>query len=149
MSIIISGLMILMISLYGLGAILALVFARRPRLANVIPNIITIVGALTGIGATLTHLLSNIDQIYLGNLITSVPYISLEMSIDRLSAFFILALSILTFAVSIYSIGYLTHYYQKRNVGLFNFLVNSFILAMIGVLISDNMIAFLMSWELM
>jgi hydrogenase-4 component B len=149
MSNIISGLIFLMISLYGLGAILALIFARRPRLANVIPNIITIIAALTGIGVTLTHLLSDIDRIYLGNIITSVPYISIEMSIDRLSAFFILALSILTFAVSVYSIGYLTHYYQKRNVGLFNFLVNSFILAMICVLLSDNMVAFFMCWELM
>jgi hydrogenase-4 component B len=149
MSSIIPGLIILILSLYGLGAILALALWRRPKPANVIPNMIAIIAALTGIVAASGHLLSEVDRIYLGNIITAVPYISLEMSVDRLAAFFILALSILTFAVSIYSIGYLTHYYQERNVGLFNFLVNGFVLAMVGVLIADNMIAFLIFWELM
>jgi hydrogenase-4 component B len=149
MSSTISGLTFLMLALYGLAAVAALVFYRHPKLANVIPNIITIVAAFTGTTASIIHLLSDANRIYLGNLITSVPYLSFELSMDRLSAFFILVLSILTLAVSIYSIGYLTHYYQRRNVGLFNFLVNLFILAMAGVLLSENMIAFLLSWELM
>jgi formate hydrogenlyase subunit 3/multisubunit Na+/H+ antiporter MnhD subunit len=119
---IISGLIILMLMFYGLGAILALAFWRNPQKANVLPNIINILAALTGLGASISQLISNTNRIYLGNLITPVPYISMEMSVDRLSAYFLLALSVLTFAVAIYSIGYLTHYYQKRNVGLFNFL---------------------------
>jgi formate hydrogenlyase subunit 3/multisubunit Na+/H+ antiporter MnhD subunit len=149
MSNIISNLVVVMLSLYGLGALLALIFASSPRLANLVPNSITAFAALTGICASTVQLLSNIDRVYLGNVITSVPYISLEMSIDRLSAFFLLALSVLVLAVSIYSMGYITHYYQKRNVAIFNFLVNSFILAMIGVLIAENMIAFFACWELM
>ncbi len=149
MSNIISNLIILMVFLYALGAILALVFTFSPRLANLLPNSITAFAALTGIGASTFQLLSDIDRVYLRNIVTTVPYISLEMSIDRLSAFFLLALSVLVLAVSIYSMGYIRHYYQKRNVAVFNFLVNSFILAMIGVLISENMIAFFTCWELM
>ncbi len=149
MSYMIFDLIVLMLSLYGLGAVLALIFARHPRLANLIPNSITAFAALTGVGASILQLLFDTERVYLGNFITTVPYISLEMSIDRLSAFFLLTLSVLVLAVSIYSMGYITHYYQKRNVGVFNFLVNSFILAMIGVLISENMIAFFACWELM
>jgi formate hydrogenlyase subunit 3/multisubunit Na+/H+ antiporter MnhD subunit len=67
----------------------------------------------------------------------------------KLSSFFLLALSILSLAVSVYSIGYVSHYYGKRNVGVFNFIYNIFILSMIFVIISGNVIGFLISWELM
>lgn len=149
MSYMISDLIVFMLSLYGLGAVLALIFAKSPRLANLIPNTMTAFAALTGVGASILQLLSDTERVYLGKFITTIPYVSLEMSIDRLSAFFLLALSVLVLAVSVYSMGYIKHYYQKRNVGVFNFLVNSFILAMIGVLISENMIAFFACWELM
>ncbi len=139
----------IMFLLYGLGAVTAIFLARNPKLANYLPNGLNIAAAIFGIGASLVHLTSGTDRLYLANLITSVPYISFEASIDRLSAFFILALSILTLAVSIYSLGYLTHYYGKRNLGLFNFLLTGFIMAMAAVLISANLIAFLFSWELM
>lgn len=145
----ISLLMIGMASLYFLGAFLALIFWQHPRLANFIPNIITSVAAVTGIFTSISYLLSGIPSIYFGNFVTSIPYISIEISVDKVGAFFILALSIITLGVSIYSLGYLSHYYGKRNIGLFNFLLNAFILAMLGVLTSANMVTFLIFWELM
>ena len=71
------------------------------------------------------------------------------MTVDALSALFILILSILTFCVSIYSIGYVAHYYGKRNVSLFNFLYSTFIVSMILVFTADNAVFFFMAWELM
>lgn len=65
---------------------------------------------------------------------------------DSLSGFFIIAISILTFAVSIYSIGYTK---DIENKGLMGFLYNLFILSMYAVVMSGNIITFLISWETM
>lgn len=65
---------------------------------------------------------------------------------DAISGFFVLTISILTFAVSIYSIGYTK---DLKNKGLMGFLFNIFILSMYAVILSGNIITFLISWETM
>ncbi|RJQ44396.1 MAG: hydrogenase 4 subunit B [Nitrospiraceae bacterium] len=65
---------------------------------------------------------------------------------DALSGFFITAISILTCAVSIYSIGYTK---DIENPALMGLLFNIFILSMYAVALSGNIITFLISWETM
>ncbi|MEW6738807.1 MAG: hydrogenase 4 subunit B [Nitrospirota bacterium] len=65
---------------------------------------------------------------------------------DAISGFFVLTISILTFAVSVYSIGYTK---DLNNKGLMGFLFNIFILSMYAVILSGNIITFLISWETM
>lgn len=65
---------------------------------------------------------------------------------DGLSGFFILVISILTGAVSVYSIGYAK---DVDNKALMAFLYNLFILSMCCVVLSGNVITFLISWESM
>jgi hydrogenase-4 component B len=65
---------------------------------------------------------------------------------DALSGFFVTVISILTLAVSIYSIGYTKNI---GNSGLLGFLYNLFILTMYAVVLSGNIITFLISWETM
>ena len=69
--------------------------------------------------------------------------------IDKLSAFFILVISISVFAVSIFSTGYVKEYFGKKNIGYLCFLYNIFILSMILVICANNAIMFLIVWELM
>ncbi len=69
--------------------------------------------------------------------------------VDRLSAFFILVISITAFAVSIYSTGYVREYFGKKNIGYLGFLYNIFILSMIFVVTASNAVMFLIVWELM
>ena len=82
----------------------------------------------------------------------SVPFLpiapALEFSFqgDALSGFFVTIISILTLSVSIYSIGYTKTIGSK---GLMGFLYNLFILSMYAVVLSDNIITFLISWETM
>jgi hydrogenase-4 component B len=73
---------------------------------------------------------------------------SLEFSFqgDALSGFFVTVISILTLSVSIYSIGYTRTIVNK---GLMGFLYNLFILSMYSVVLSGNIITFLISWETM
>ncbi len=68
---------------------------------------------------------------------------------DRLSAFFILVISVAALAVSIYSIGYVREYFGKKNIGYLGFLYNIFILSMILVVTAGNAVMFLIVWELM
>lgn len=65
---------------------------------------------------------------------------------DALSGFFIIVISILSISVSLYSIGY-TGNLNKR--GLMGILFNLFILSMYGVILSQNIITFLILWETM
>jgi hydrogenase-4 component B len=93
-------------------------------------------------------LLSGRDSLVLKSFESSIPYISISMTLDALSAFFILILSILAFCVSIYSIGYTAHYHGKRNVGAFHFLYATFLLSMVFVFTADNAVFFFMAWSL-
>ncbi|MEK6776766.1 MAG: hydrogenase 4 subunit B [bacterium] len=65
---------------------------------------------------------------------------------DPLSGFFILVISLLASAVSIYSIGYAK---DLKHQGLMGFLFNLFILSMFAVVLSGNVFTFLVSWETM
>lgn len=138
------------IILYLLAASAALVFIKQPKCCNIIANIICIIAAIFGIVAALMKILVEpMQTIKLCIFHSMLPFISAEMKIDNLSAFFVLSLSILVACVSIYSIGYISHYIGKRNVGLFNFLYAAFILSMFFVMTSGNAVFFLLTWEAM
>ena len=70
-------------------------------------------------------------------------------ALDRLGAFFLLVISIVSFAISIYSIGYSKEYEGKYSVGLLGFLFNLFLLSLVMVVSASNAIFFLISWEAM
>jgi hydrogenase-4 component B len=65
---------------------------------------------------------------------------------DALSGFFIAVISLIALSVSVYSIGYTK---DLRNQALMGFLYNLFILSMYAVILSANIITFLISWETM
>lgn len=135
--------------LYISAAILALILYRKHKPSNIVANFISAVAAILGITASIGHLLSGTGRISLLSLPSPVPYISFILNLDSLSAFFILTLSLLTLCVSIYSMGYISHYYHKRAVGLFNFLYNLFILSMLAVVTAGDLVFFLIAWEIM
>ncbi|MDD4308137.1 MAG: proton-conducting transporter membrane subunit [Thermoplasmata archaeon] len=88
-----------------------------------------------------TALEFNFNQIF--------PMMGMDFLIDRLAAFFILAVSIIAAAVTVYSFHYLDHYPQTRRKNIHIFLMNLFVLSMVYVVASRNMISFLIFWELM
>ncbi|WP_422784998.1 proton-conducting transporter membrane subunit [Ruminiclostridium sufflavum] len=83
------------------------------------------------------------------NFTNNIPFFSLSFNIDNLSAFFILIISIVTFVVSLFSYTYMSHYFFKRNISIFGFLYNLFVLSMILLVSSSNLLLFLFFWELM
>jgi hydrogenase-4 component B len=134
------------ILLYVTGAILGLL-SRNAKLTR-----------------TLTFMPSMIASVLLvvfsSNVITSgkslqlvVPgtlsFFNFEILIDGISAFFILIIGIVSFAVSLYSIGYSKEYEIKKRTSALGFLFNIFILSMVLVVASNNAFFFLIFWELM
>jgi formate hydrogenlyase subunit 3/multisubunit Na+/H+ antiporter MnhD subunit len=135
--------------LYLAAAIAAIVLYRQQHFCTLFAQAGCMLASVLSGASAVGLLLGGTRSIVLKPFESAVPYISVRLSMDALSAFFILILSILTFCVSIYSIGYISHYHGKRNVALFHALYATFILSMILVFTADNAIFFFMAWEFM
>ncbi|HEV2192198.1 MAG TPA: hydrogenase 4 subunit B [Nitrosopumilaceae archaeon] len=79
----------------------------------------------------------------------AIPFFNLEIFVDGVSAFFLLIIGIVSFAVSLYSIGYSKEYQIEKRTSALGFLFNTFILSMVLVVTSNNAFFFLLFWELM
>ena len=137
------------ILLFISAAFAALILLKRHKLCNIVSNIFCITASLFGMAAAVMHLLDGGERIVAGVFKSAIPILTFDIIFDRLSAFFILGLCILVLCVSLYSIGYVSHYYGKRSVGLFNFLYSTFILSMFFVMTAGNAVFFFIAWEAM
>ena len=131
------------------GALTALALSKKDWLCNLVSNCVCIAAGLLLMIASVMKIISGDGLIHFGLFQSTLSFLALEVKIDGLSALFLIMLSILTVCVSVYSIGYISHYYGKRNVGLFNFLYITFILSMIFVFTSSNAVFFYIAWEAM
>ncbi|VVB61224.1 F(420)H(2) dehydrogenase subunit L [uncultured archaeon] len=78
-----------------------------------------------------------------------LPALQFSFFIDRLAAFFILIISIISLSVSIYSIGYIEHYSGDTKKNSLVSLMILFMLSMILVVASKTLFSFLFFWEIM
>ena len=135
----------IVISLFLGGALLGLV-SRNSRFARPMIFIPSMLGSILTI-------LFSVDVIMTKSLSWTVPHIlpffNLEIFVDGISAFFMLMIGLVSFAISLYSLGYTKEYEVKKRISVFGFLFNIFILSMILVAGSNNGFFFLMFWELM
>jgi hydrogenase-4 component B len=77
------------------------------------------------------------------------PQFQFSFQIDRLSAFFMALVSVVSLAVSIYSVNYVEHNEHATRKSLIVAFMNSFIVSMILVIASFSMFSFLFFWETM
>src|ERR1039457_111944 len=136
---------------YALGTGGGLLFLRRERLANGFFFGLAALAALSGLLAALWFLASgpgtpapHFDL--LPPLLSSIRF---AVRLDALSAFFLLLVSLLAFAISIYSLGYAQGFFGRKNVGVLGALFNLLALATMLVVVADNFWLFLMGWEFM
>ncbi|NJD54738.1 MAG: hydrogenase 4 subunit B [Candidatus Methanoperedens sp.] len=133
------------IAIYLIGAISALIFNKKNRLCTYASFLSASIASISGIIFSFSVLSGNIfNYVLQGSTLLSYGFY-----VDKLSAFFILVISITGFAVSVYSTGYVTEYFGKKNIGYLGFLYNIFMLSMILVVSANNAIMFLIVWELM
>ena len=137
------------IFLFIFAAFASLVLMKYHKLCNIAANIICIAASIVGISVAAMQILYYSDNVIIDIYHSAIPFLTINLKIDALSSFFLLALFLLVLCVSIYSIGYNSHYYGKRNVGLFNLLYATFILSMFFVITSGNAVFFFIAWEAM
>lgn len=145
----VSSLFQISILLYILAATASIVFIKKHNICNIISNSVCIAASVTGAASSILKIFAGYARMELPVFKSDIPFITFDIRLDNLSALFLLCLSVLVFCISIYSIGYVSHYYGKRNVGLLNFLYSTFILSMIFVITSGNMVFFFIAWEAM
>jgi hydrogenase-4 component B len=80
---------------------------------------------------------------------SAVPYLTYSVRFDPLSSFFVLALSILGVAVSLYSIGYVKHGPSSRMPSLSIALMNVLLGSLALVFTAADIVFFLIAWEAM
>ena len=136
---------------YGLGALASLASLRKERLANLLGFGSAALAGLAGTAGALGLLLRGGGSAPVGfDLWPSlVPYVQLTVRFDPLGAFFVLIVSVLAVALSLYSFGYVRGFYGRKNVGVLAAFYNALLLATTLVFTSANAFFFLIAWEIM
>ena len=136
---------------YVAGAAGALLVQRIERLANAIGFGLAALGGCCGV-------VFGVSSLAAGRAITlppvtlwsgPAPGMRLVLETDALSCFFVVIVSFVGLAISIYSLGYSRAYYGRKNVGLLAALYNALLLATTLIFVAGNLWLFLIAWELM
>ena len=83
------------------------------------------------------------------NIPNSLLFGNILLGIDALSAIFIFVISLMSFAGIVYANGYLTPYLNNKNISSHCLFLMLLIASMYGVVISQNGLFFLVTWEIM
>lgn len=78
-----------------------------------------------------------------------IPYLPLTVTLDPLASFFILVLSVIAIAISLYSFGYAKAYYGHKSVAALGGFYNALLLSTTLVFLAGNAFLFLIAWEIM
>ncbi len=82
-------------------------------------------------------------------LLIGLPDLPFHMRLDPLAGFFLVVIGLLAFFISIYSAGYLKGFLGKRNVTRLVIFYSLFVAGMFMVVLADDALFFLISWEVM
>ena len=132
---------------YAAGLLLPLCFPARPKIQNLIAHGLAAVATMGGIYLGMVGLLAP-DPLAM-SVSSTLPLLTFAVRLDALSSFFLLMISLVGLAASIYAVGYVTEWYGRISIGLLGSLYNAFLLSMTLVVLADNGFFFLIAWELM
>ena len=142
-----STLLVLLLSCYIAGSVLPLCVPHNSRAQNLLAHGLAGAASLLGIGLGLCGLVASKPLTL--SLPSSIPHLEFAFRLDALAAFFILTISLVGLAVSVYAFGYVTKFYGRTSIGVLGALFNGFLLSMTLVVLADNGFFFLIVWELM
>ena len=109
----------LAMAFYAAGALISLLAIRREKIANAAGFGCATLAGLSGVVGAVIALWPAEHKATFAFRLWSwlIPGISLEGRLDPLGAFFVLILSLLALAISIYSLGYARGYYGRKSSG--------------------------------
>ena len=135
------------ILLHIFGGIAGFLFEQRGEKANRVTHGLAVLASAAGILFSLGILLTG--KSWALEWQGSLPVGALRFVANPFSGFFLLIISSLSLAASIFAIGYTREFQGKKNIALLGFFYNFFILAMLFVVTVQNAFYFLLFWELM
>jgi hydrogenase-4 component B len=136
-----------LLTCYTAGVGLPVCLPGRPRLQNLVAHSLSCVAGLFGVALGLAGLVASEPLTLSAG--SGIPYLSFAVRLDPLAAFFVLTISLVGLAASIYAFGYVTEFYGRHSIGALGSLFSGFLLSMTLVVMADNGFCFLIAWELM
>ena len=133
---------------YVVGTAASFALTRFPRAASLTGFSGAQIGGLAGVLASLTSLTQGASPAWT-IFPAATPLVRFSVHLDPLAAFFMLVISLLGVAISIYSYGYVTQYFGVKNVGSLAGFFNLLLLATTLIFCADNAVFLLIAWELM
>jgi len=136
-----------LLAAYAAGLLLPLCFPSKPNVQNVLAH--GCAGLASGVGVLLgiVGLTASAPQSF--SITSNIPYLQVAIRLDPLGCFFVLTISLVALAASLYALGYVTEFNGRCSVGALGSLFNGFLLTMTLVVLADNGFFFLIAWELM
>ena len=138
---------------YLILAILILVFGAiftlfvKDKFKTKVCSIFTLISSLTALFPAIFVLNNGTElSINLGN---SLIFENIICSLDALSAFFVLIISLMSLLVVFYANGYIKPYLNNKNIATHNFFLMILIASMYAVTVARNGLFFLIVWEIM
>lgn len=135
-----------MLVCFTAGAAGALIAATRQRAARIVGNSFAGLGGVAALLLGLAGLAGGTLHISTSQLL---PIGGVEVGIDRLSAFFIIVISVGAIPSAIYGLGYTRGYEKKHSLAWMGIALNAFLAAMVMVTLARNVLTFLLLWEAM
>jgi hydrogenase-4 component B len=136
---------------YAAGALACLLLAGRSvRLALATAHMAALAGAVAGIAVSLSLLLDSPGQPFVRPLPVLFPFARLSLSVDGLSAFFLLVISIVSAAAAVYGPAYLRAHSPEAGPArgaAQGFALNAFLGCMVFVCCAGDALTFLFCWE--
>jgi hydrogenase-4 component B len=140
-------LLLLMVMGYGAGLLLPFGFPARARVQNLLAHGLAGLASSAGVALGIAGLLA--AEPFTMSLPSTLPLLTFSLRLDPLASFFVLTISSVSLAASIYALGYVTEFYGRTSIALLGSLFNGFLLSMTLVVLADNGFFFLIVWELM
>jgi formate hydrogenlyase subunit 3/multisubunit Na+/H+ antiporter MnhD subunit len=129
------------------GALLAPLLRRAQRPMIAVSCFIT--GAASLLAAAAGVLVVHRGAVHTAVLPLGLPDLPFHLRLDPLAGFFLVVVGLLSLCVSLYSAGYLGGYLEHRPVTSLVVFTDLFIAGMMLVLLANDALFFLISWEVM
>ncbi|HKT34744.1 MAG TPA: hydrogenase 4 subunit B [Nitrospira sp.] len=140
-------LFLLILFSYGTGLFLPLCVPGNPRVQNILAHGLAGIAGAGGICLGIMGLFA--AEPFTTSVPSTLPLLTFAIRLDPLGSFFLLTISLVGVAASIYALGYVTEFYGRVPISLLGSLFNGFLLSMILVIVADNGFFFLIVWESM
>lgn len=140
-------LLIIMLIAWTSGGVGAIFLRKRSFLQKYFPYFTTLVGSLSGLIAGVLIFKNKIESSF--TLWSATAHFQFTYSIDLLTAFFLIIITLIAAVVSLYAPEYVMKYKGNNALSFMGAILNLFLLSLAGVVMAENAFTFLIMWEVM